>query len=189
MIGTMTPAGLEPAIPGSVGQCLIHWATRPAHACRTAAARVESHRRAHTGAGTCPSRARSTACGPRCAWWRCARMAAGREGTRWPGTCTPPTALVVRTCRHARTHHHAVVQARRLTSAGLEPAIPGSVGRCLIHWATRPVHACRITATGVDPHRRAHTDVCTCPSNTRSAVRAPRHARRGWCVCPHGCRA
>ena len=25
----MTPAGLEPAIPGSVGQCLIHWATGP----------------------------------------------------------------------------------------------------------------------------------------------------------------
>ena len=23
----MTPAGLEPAIPGSVGRCLIHWAT------------------------------------------------------------------------------------------------------------------------------------------------------------------
>ena len=26
----MIPAGLEPAIPGSVGQCLIHWATGPA---------------------------------------------------------------------------------------------------------------------------------------------------------------
>jgi hypothetical protein len=25
----MTPAGLEPAIPGSVGRCLIHWATEP----------------------------------------------------------------------------------------------------------------------------------------------------------------
>ena len=25
----MTPAGLEPAIPGSVGHCLIHWATGP----------------------------------------------------------------------------------------------------------------------------------------------------------------
>ena len=28
----MTPAGLEPAIPGSVGRCLIHWATGP---CKT----------------------------------------------------------------------------------------------------------------------------------------------------------
>ena len=138
----MTSAGLEPAIPGSVCRCLIHWATRPVHACRTAVTGVESHRRARTGAGTCPSCARSTACVPRHAWWRCARMAAGREGTRWPGTCTPPTVLVVRTCRHARTHHHAVVQARRLTSAGLEPAIPGSVGRCLIHWATGPVDPC-----------------------------------------------
>ena len=26
----------------------------------------------------------------------------------------------------------------KLTTAGLEPAIPGSVGRCLIHWATGP---------------------------------------------------
>ena len=28
---------------------------------------------------------------------------------------------------------------RRMTPAGLEPAIPGSVGRCLIHWATGPM--------------------------------------------------
>jgi hypothetical protein len=26
---SMTPAGLEPAIPGPVGRCLIHWATGP----------------------------------------------------------------------------------------------------------------------------------------------------------------
>ena len=29
MASVMTPAGLEPAIPGSVGRCLIHWATGP----------------------------------------------------------------------------------------------------------------------------------------------------------------
>ena len=29
----MTPAGLEPAIPGSVGRCLIHWATGPVGPC------------------------------------------------------------------------------------------------------------------------------------------------------------
>ena len=29
MQSKMTPAGLEPAIPGSVGRCLIHWATGP----------------------------------------------------------------------------------------------------------------------------------------------------------------
>ena len=27
----MTPVGLEPTIPGSVGRCLIHWATGPVH--------------------------------------------------------------------------------------------------------------------------------------------------------------
>ena len=31
-VDNMTPAGLEPAIPGSVGRCLIHWATGPAAA-------------------------------------------------------------------------------------------------------------------------------------------------------------
>ena len=30
----MTPAGLEPAIPGSVGRCLIHWATGPLPICK-----------------------------------------------------------------------------------------------------------------------------------------------------------
>jgi hypothetical protein len=30
----MTPAGLEPAIPGSVGRCLIHWATGPLAICK-----------------------------------------------------------------------------------------------------------------------------------------------------------
>ena len=29
LFANMTPAGLEPAIPGSVGRCLIHWATGP----------------------------------------------------------------------------------------------------------------------------------------------------------------
>ena len=33
---------------------------------------------------------------------------------------------------------HALATQRKMTPAGLEPAIPGSVGRCLIHWATGP---------------------------------------------------
>ena len=40
-----------------------------------------------------------------------------------------------------------------MTSAGLEPAIPSSVGRCLIHWATGPMGECsRISKT--DRHTR-----------------------------------
>ena len=31
---------------------------------------------------------------------------------------------------------------REMTPAGLEPAMPGSIGRCLIHWATGPITAC-----------------------------------------------
>ena len=31
-------------------------------------------------------------------------------------------------------------QCHKMTPAGLEPAIPGSVGRCLIHWATGPIN-------------------------------------------------
>ena len=34
---------------------------------------------------------------------------------------------------------HATRYKRIMTPAGLEPAIPGSVGRCLIHWATGPI--------------------------------------------------
>ena len=34
----------------------------------------------------------------------------------------------------------------QMTPGGLEPAIPGSVGRCLIHWATGPVQAPRASA-------------------------------------------
>ena len=33
----------------------------------------------------------------------------------------------------------AIAGPSKMTRAGLEPAIPGSVGRCLIHWATGPV--------------------------------------------------
>ena len=33
---------------------------------------------------------------------------------------------------------HLGMQKNQMTPAGLEPAIPGSVGRCLIHWATGP---------------------------------------------------
>ena len=42
---------------------------------------------------------------------------------------------------------HATIQepgsrsnSKKMTPAGLEPAIPGSVGRCLIHWATGPIN-------------------------------------------------
>ena len=35
----------------------------------------------------------------------------------------------------------------QMTSAGLESAIPGSIGRCLIHWATRPIFASISTRT------------------------------------------
>ena len=34
-----------------------------------------------------------------------------------------------------------------MTPAGLEPAIPGSVGRCLIHWATGPVDEAKIMSS------------------------------------------
>ena len=37
-----------------------------------------------------------------------------------------------------------------MTSAGLKPAIPGSMGRCLIHWATRPSDSL------VSPHTQPH---------------------------------
>ena len=37
----------------------------------------------------------------------------------------------------------------QVTPAGLEPAIPGSVGRCLIHWATGPIVYINVTSVGL----------------------------------------
>ena len=42
-------------------------------------------------------------------------------------------------CALALVGHITALRADKMTPAGLEPAIPGSVGRCLIHWATVPV--------------------------------------------------
>ena len=50
----------------------------------------------------------------------------------------------------------------QMTPAGLEPAIPGSVGRCLIHWATGPV----ISADVLESGARERTRFCH-----RSSVR------------------
>ena len=52
-----------------------------------------------------------------------------------------------------------------MTLAGLEPAIPGSVGRCLIHWATRP-------SVGLAPifHIKASPQVAVCRLCVRECV-------------------
>ena len=36
----------------------------------------------------------------------------------------------------------AELELPMVTPVGLEPTTPGSVGRCLIHWATGPVDTC-----------------------------------------------
>ena len=36
-------------------------------------------------------------------------------------------------------HNSKHVRPPKMTLAGLEPAAPGSVGRCLLHWATGPL--------------------------------------------------
>ncbi len=46
----------------------------------------------------------------------------------------------------------------KMTPAGLEPAIPGSVGRCLIHWATGP-DAKSSTLLAGQPYRGSHTSL------------------------------
>jgi hypothetical protein len=62
-----------------------------------------------------------------------------------------PGSTLMTTCEHycLLSAHHKLInnfimpQASsprlQMTPAGLEPAIPGSVGRCLIHWATGPI--------------------------------------------------
>ena len=54
-----------------------------------------------------------------------------------------------RVCRNGMRPMLASAQWN-MTSAGLERAIPGSVGRCLIHWATRP------SDSPVSPHTQPH---------------------------------
>jgi hypothetical protein len=53
------------------------------------------------------------------------------KSSNWQGACCDCEAL-----RHF---------AKEMNPAGLEPAIPGSVGRCLIHWATGPMRNCAKT--------------------------------------------
>ena len=43
--------------------------------------------------------------------------------------------------------HLAAHSASDMTPAGLEPAVPGSVGRCLIHWATGPMITLKLDLT------------------------------------------
>ena len=47
--------------------------------------------------------------------------------------------------------HLAAHSASDMTPAGLEPAIPGSVGRCLIHWATGPLATSLIQLLYIKP--------------------------------------
>ena len=58
-----------------------------------------------------------------------------------PGTRSPRTAQRLNIVPHPRDRVRTcqvLLHKSKMISAGLEPAFPGSVGRCLIHWATRP---------------------------------------------------
>ena len=58
-----------------------------------------------------------------------------------------------------------------MTPAGLEPAIPGSVGRCLIHWATGPIdHNFKIDSKHVKPRTNGNARAALPP------LRVPLHA-------------
>ena len=117
----MTPAGLEPAIPGSVGRCLIHWATGPSDA------RIQ-HKLSIIGRRE-PRPTRQRGSNPR---------SPARESATLP---TEPQ----RSCLGRRARGDlglpAATGAPLMIPAGLEPAIPGSVGPCLNHWATGPSDA------------------------------------------------
>ena len=58
-----------------------------------------------------------------------------------PGTRSPKTAQRLNIVPHPRDRVRTcqvLLHKSKMISVGLEPATPGSVGRCLIHWATRP---------------------------------------------------
>ena len=74
----------------------------------------------------------------------------------------------------------------QMTPAGLEPAIPGSVGRCLIHWATGPLvickaHWCVAQACAFAVCMLVSRSVCSVLRLRCLARRCPCRVR--WCVC------
>ena len=85
-----------------------------------------------------------------------------------------------------------------LTPVGLEPAIPGSVGQCLIHWATRPsvgsfgarpcvrgMHA-RLWPIATHPFPPPHSGrLHACRVYRRGAIASPQHDVWAW---PRACR-
>ena len=52
---------------------------------------------------------------------------------------SPDTDGQANLCFGVVSFYYAIALVPKMTPAGLEPAIPGSVGRCLIHWATGPL--------------------------------------------------
>ena len=84
------------------------------------------------------------------------------------------------------TSHDLVCVARlAMTPAGLEAAIPGSVGRCLIHWATGPLQQHRpvadsLFATPCVLHVRHPGGMLTPPMHTFHRPAAP---HRGTLTC------
>ena len=169
---SVTPVGLEPTIPSSVGRCLIHWATGPSGKQRLPGDQCQllQHIPRHR---------------PGPSVWRL-QMFASAIHVLQPHPDIEPAVLAMRADRYLQNingdrhggHHWgtSVSPLKRgicgggngigdnsmvnkvvaylcnlpvvasflssplhlplLTPVGLEPAIPGSVGRCLIHWAT-----------------------------------------------------
>ena len=54
------------------------------------------------------------------------------------------------------------LQEKNLILVGLEPTIPGSVGRCLIHWATGPTDGHDVT--------KSSTSSCSCAQHMSAKV-------------------
>ena len=109
-----------------------------------------------------------------CVWW-------------WWGGCCGGGGMGMPPCVHRLryTIPQWAAAAASLTPAGLEPAIPGSVGRCLIHWATgrlqqhRPV-ADPLLATPCVLHVRHPGGMLTPPMHTFHRPAAP---HRGTLTC------
>ena len=146
----MTPAGLEPAIPGSIGRCLIHWATGPsvnlANLSGDFSHLINTHI-AHLFHASGLA-AELFFCVPRLVLPRGLCLEA--LGQSAPSAPTKPGQAVLRRHPQRNTRNGCMLlflarpfcwllwSNTAMTPAGLEPAIPGSVGRCLIHWATGP---------------------------------------------------
>ena len=171
----MTPAGLEPAIPGSVGRCLIHWATGPSEKLPW---REQEARPAPGLRCFMPARASAASARPQCSW-ESSREARG-EGRGKRGPLPPDRRIAQEAKRAASPGGKSLRRAKQLlTAVGFEPtqlalveleSTPLDHSGKLSCWGRRPRNAPRSPTISGSRRSVAATTVGASPRHFRVAA-------------------